>query len=130
MGLDTEKYIALTTYKRDGTAVTTPVWCVPLDGGKYGFWTSSSSGKAKRLTHTSRVLVQPSDGRGKPKPGTSALEATAVLVTGPELEGIRAKVNAKYGFMVAVSKFGNKIGELIKRKKQPYGDRGVVITLS
>jgi hypothetical protein len=32
--------------------------------------------------------------------------------------------------MVGVSKFGNKIGELIKRKKQPYGDRGVVITLS
>jgi uncharacterized protein len=130
MGLENEKYIAFTSYKRDGQPVTTPVWCVPLDDGKLGFWTSSSSGKAKRLAHTSRVQVQPSDARGNPKPGTSAKDATAVLVTGPELEGIRAKVNAKYGFMVAVSKFGNKIGELVKRKKQPYGDRGVVITLN
>jgi hypothetical protein len=130
MGLENAKYIALTTYKRDGTAVTTPVWCVPLDGGTYGFWTSSSSGKAKRLAHTARVMVQPSDARGKPKQGTTPMEATAQLVTGPELDAIRAKVNAKYGFMVAVSKIGNRIGELIKRKKQPYGDRGVVITLS
>lgn len=130
MGLENEKYIAFTTYKRDGSPVTTAVWCVPLNDGKLGFWTSSTSGKAKRLAHTSRVQVQPSDARGKPKPGTSAIDATAVLVTGPELEGIRSKVNAKYGFMVAVSKVGNKIGELVKRKKQPYGDRGVVITLS
>ncbi|HEY7628413.1 MAG TPA: PPOX class F420-dependent oxidoreductase [Ilumatobacteraceae bacterium] len=130
MSIGDEKYIAFTTYKRDGTPVTTPVWAVPLDDGKLGFWTSSSSGKAKRLGHTSKVMVQPSNGRGKPKPGSTAVQGTAVLVTGPELEGIRAKVNAKYGFMVGVSKFGNKIGELIKRKKQPYGDRGVVITLS
>lgn len=128
MGLENEKYIALTTYKRDGTPVTTAVWCVPLDGGKYGFWTSSSSGKAKRLAHTSRVVVQASDARGNPRRGTTAIDATAVLVTGPELEGIRAKVTAKYGFMVKVSKIGNRIGELVKRKKQPYGDRGVVIT--
>jgi PPOX class probable F420-dependent enzyme len=128
--LDDEKYIALTTFKRDGSPVTTPVWCVPLGDGKYGFWTSSSSGKAKRIAHTARVTVQPSDGRGKPKAGTTAMDATAALVTGPELEGIRSKVEAKYGWQVPMSKFFNRLFELIKRKKKPYGDRGVVITLS
>ena len=129
MSLGDEKYIALTTYKRDRTPVTTPVWSVPLGDNTIGFWTSSS-GKAKRLAHTSKVMVQPSDGRGRGKPGTTAVEASAVLVTGSELEGIRTKVEAKYGFMVGVSKFFNKLAELIKRKKKPYGDRGVVITLS
>lgn len=130
MSLADEKYIALTTYKRDGTPVTTPVWAVPVDDGKIGFWTSSGSGKAKRLAHTSKVTVQPSNARGVVTPGSSPIEASAVLVTGPELEGIRTKVIAKYGIMVPISKIGNKIGELVKRKKTPYADRGVVITLN
>jgi hypothetical protein len=29
---DDSQYIALTTYRRDGRAVTTPVWAVSLDG--------------------------------------------------------------------------------------------------
>ena len=52
MSLADEKYLALTTFKRDGTPVTTAVWAAPLDDGKIGFWTSSASGKAKRLAHT------------------------------------------------------------------------------
>lgn len=130
MTLADEKYIAFTTFKRDGTPVITPTWVVPVDGGKIGFWTSSGSGKAKRLAHTSKVTVQPSNSRGVVKPGTSAVEATAALVTGPDLEGIRAKVIAKYGVMVPISKFGNAIGQLVKRKKTPYADRGVVVTLN
>lgn len=46
MSLGDEKYLALTTFKRDGTPVTTPVWAAPIDEGKIGFWTSSGSGKA------------------------------------------------------------------------------------
>jgi hypothetical protein len=41
MSLADEKYLALTTFKRDGTAVTSPVWAAPLSDGKIGFWTSS-----------------------------------------------------------------------------------------
>lgn len=74
--------------------------------------------------------MQPCDGRGRVKAGTSPTEATAELVTGPQLEGIRTKVKAKYGVMVPISRFGNTIGQLVKRRKTPYGDRGVVITPS
>jgi len=129
MTLGDEKYIRLTTFRRNGTPVPSPVWVVPLDGGELGFWTSSGSGKAKRLAHTSKVLVQASDGRGKPKAGSDEIEATARLVTGGELEEIRRKVNAKYGFMTTVTKWLNTIGGTVKRKRIPYGDRGVVITL-
>ena len=128
MSLADEKYLVLTTFKRDGTPVTTPVWVAPIDDGKIGFWTSSGSGKAKRLARTPKVMVQPCDARGKVKAGTSPTEATAELVTGPQLEGIRTKVKAKYGVMVPISRFFAKIGQFIERKKIPYGDRGVVIT--
>ena len=128
MSLGDEKYLALTTYKRNGTPVTTPVWAAPVEDGKIGFWTSSGSGKAKRLAHTAKVTVQPCDARGRVKAGTSPTEATAVLVTGPQLEGIRTKIRAKYGFMCTLTKFFNKVGGILKRKRIPYGDRGVVIT--
>lgn len=130
MTLDDEKYILLTTFRRDGTAVPSPVWCVPLDGGTYGFWTSSGSGKAKRLAHTSRVTVQACDARGRPKPDSTELEATAVLVEGDELEQIRSRITAKYGFMTTITRVLNTLGGIVKRNRIPYGDRGVVITLA
>ena len=129
MGLGDEKYILLTTFKRDGTAVPTPVWSVPLDDREIGFWTSSGSGKAKRLAHTERVTVQACDARGNVKDGTDPVEATARLVDGDELDEIRPKIVAKYGFMTKVTKALGTIGGVVKRNRIPYGDCGVVITL-
>ena len=128
MNLGDEKYILLTTFKRDGSPVATPVWSVPLDGGEFGFWTSSGSGKAKRLTHTSRVLAQPCDARGKARTGTEPSEATARLVSGDELDEIRRKVEQKYGFMTKITKALGTLGGIVKRNRIPYGDRGVVVT--
>lgn len=130
MGLPDEKYILFTTFRRDGTPVATPVWVVPLADGRFGFWTSSGSGKAKRLAHTERVTVQACDARGRVKSGAPVFEATAKLVTGTELESVRAGVVAKYGVMTKFTKVFNTVGGLLKGKRIPYGDRGVVISLS
>ena len=130
MALADEKYLLLTTFRRNGTPVSSPVWAAALVGGSIGFWTSSGSGKAKRLAHTDRVTVQPCDARGRPKPGTDAMPATARLVTGAELDAIRQKIVAKYGFMTKVTKLLGQVGGIVKRKRIPYGDRGVVITLA
>ncbi len=130
MALTDEKYMLLTTFRRDGTPVKTPVWVVPLDGGSFGCWTSSGSGKAKRLAHNDKVTVQPCDARGRVKEGEPALDASARLVTGAELEAISAKVRAKYGVMAPIAHLFNTIGGFFKGKRIPYGDRGVVITLA
>ena len=128
MGLGDEKYVLLTTFKRDGTPVATPVWSVPLAGDSFGCWTSSGSGKAKRLAHTQRVTAQPCDARGKVKDGTSPTEATARLVADDELAEIRRKVEEKYGVMTKITKVLGKIGGFLKRKPIPYGDRGIIVT--
>lgn len=124
-----EQYVLFTTYKRDGTAVSTPVWWVELGDGSFGFWTSSASGKAKRLAHTQRVTVQPCNMRGVVKSGSSPAEATARVVSGAELEDIRRRVVAKYGIWTRLTKFLAKIGGFVTRKPFPYGDRGVIVTL-
>jgi PPOX class probable F420-dependent enzyme len=130
MALSDEKYIRFTTFKKDGTEVSTPTWVVALDDGKLGFYTSSTSGKVKRLKNNPKVIVQPSDSRGRAKPSSSPVNGTAVVVTGPERDTIYDKVVAKYGFMTKLTRFLAKVGGFVKRKSQPYADRGVVITLS
>ena len=130
MALSDEKYIRVTTFKKDGTEVSTPTWVVPLDDGRIGFYTSSASGKAKRLKNNPNVIVQPSDGRGRVKPDTSPVKGTATVVTGSERDVIYDKVVVKYGFMTKLTRFLAKVGGFVKRKKQPYADRGVVVTLT
>ena len=130
MGLADSKYILFTTFRRDGRPVSTPVWVVGLDDGRIGFWTSSGSGKAKRLAHTDRVTVQPCDARGRVKQGSAVTDGTARLVSGAELEQISERVRAKYGAMTKLTKVLGAIGGIVKRNRIPYGDRGVIISLS
>lgn len=123
------KYVALTTFRKAGEAVSSPVWISRLDDGSFGFWTSSGSGKAKRLAHTSRVMVQPSDPRGKPTAGSTVTEATAEMVTsGPKFDEVQRKIKAKYGYARHVTKLLGTISGIVKRNKIPYGDVVVVIT--
>jgi PPOX class probable F420-dependent enzyme len=129
MALVDEKYMLLTTTRRDGTPVPTPVWLVDLGDRRVGFWTSSGSGKAKRLAHTPSVTVQACDARGRVKAGSAPVAATAAVVEGAELETIRAAVVAKYGIQTKFTKLLGIIGGIAKGKRIPYGDRGVVVTL-
>jgi PPOX class probable F420-dependent enzyme len=128
MALSDEKYMLLTTFRRTGEAVATPVWVVDVDNGEVAFWTSSGSGKAKRLAHTARVTVQPCDSRGRVKSDTAPIEATARIVDGAELEKIRERVVAKYGFATKITKALGTIFGIVRGKRIPYGDRGVVVT--
>jgi uncharacterized protein len=128
MTISEEKYVSSTTFRKTGTPVATPTWIVGLDGGRVGFWTSSKSGKFKRLRNNPKITLQPSDARGRVKAGTASVEGTVALSTsGSDFDAVQAKVRAKYGFMVSVSKIGNTLGHL--GKSFPYGDVAVVITL-
>lgn len=59
------KYIRLTTFRRDGRAVSTPVH-VAADADVAFFRTWDVAGKAKRLRHTPAVQIAPSTLRGRP----------------------------------------------------------------
>lgn len=129
MGIEDSKYVRFTTYKRDGTPVSSATWIVPLDDGRMAFYTSSTSGKVKRLAHTSKVELQPSDSRGRAKPGTEPLAATADVVTaGADFDAVKRRIVAKYGAMTKVTRVLARIGALVKRRPFAYADRVVVIT--
>jgi PPOX class probable F420-dependent enzyme len=128
MTLGEEKYVSATTYRRSGDAVATVTWIVALDGGRFGFWTSSGSGKYKRLRNNPAITVQPSDARGRVKGGSSPVAGTAQVVTsGADFDAIQRLVRAKYGVQVPITRFLNAVAH-IGKGKFPYGDVGVIIT--
>jgi PPOX class probable F420-dependent enzyme len=128
MAISDEKYVSSTTFRKTGTPVSTPTWIIELDGGRVGFWTSSKSGKYKRLRNNPKITLQPSDGRGKVKAGSTPVAGSVELATsGQQFDAVQSKVRAKYGLMVPISHFFNTVGHL--GKSFPYGDVAVVITL-
>jgi uncharacterized protein len=71
------KTILLTTYKRDGTAVATPV-SVAFDGERAFFRSYDKAWKTKRLRHDPAVQAAPATLRGKPT--GPAIRARATLL--------------------------------------------------
>ncbi|MGZ6754287.1 MAG: PPOX class F420-dependent oxidoreductase [Nocardioides sp.] len=129
MALTDEKYMAFTTHRRSGEPVTTPVWLVPVSDGRIGFWTAMGSGKTKRLKNDPRVEVQPSDVRGRVKPGTTPVPGTAEMVqSGPLFDEVHAAVKKKYGVMTSITKvMGRLMGQ--RRSGQSYADTVVLVRL-
>lgn len=62
--LASARYVLMTTFRRDGRPVPTPLGPLGRDGKLY-FYTRSDSGKLKRIRHTRRVQLAPCDMRGR-----------------------------------------------------------------
>jgi PPOX class probable F420-dependent enzyme len=90
------KYVLLTTFKRDGSAVATPVWAVAEDGGLL-VWTPRGSGKVKRIRNSGRVTVAPCTMRGRPTGVT--VDATAMLLDAGGTLRAQDAIGRKYGWL-------------------------------
>ncbi len=91
--LSRSRTVVVTTNKRDGTSVPTPVNVVVLGEHAY-FRTWSTSGKAKRLRRDPHLLIAPSTVRGRPT--GPAVAATARLLRADEEPPVRAALARKY----------------------------------
>jgi len=88
-----ERYISLTTFKRDGTPVSTPVWVVSDDGERLLVWSGAKTWKVRRLRRDPRVLVAPSSFRGRER--GDRLPARARVIPDP---GVDRLLRRKYGW--------------------------------
>lgn len=76
-----QKYVLLTTYRRDGTPVGTPV-NIAVEGDRAFVRTWDTAWKVKRIRNNSEVEVAPSTLRGKPTGPT--IHAHARILEGDE----------------------------------------------
>jgi PPOX class probable F420-dependent enzyme len=89
------KQISLTTYRKDGTAVATPVWQVS-EGDILTTVSSADAWKVKRIRNNPQVEVTPCDIRGKVGPDARPVQGTAVLLPPEETEKARRLMESRY----------------------------------
>ena len=99
--IDNAKYVSFVSFRKSGEAVATPVWITPFEDG-YGFTIESTSGKAKRLSHTSRATIQACSYNGTITPGASIYNCEASLVMYERAEEVRDAIAHKYGLTYKV----------------------------
>lgn len=114
------KYISLTTYRKTGEAVATPVWTVPIDDKIY-VSTGAQTGKVKRLRNNTEATVALCDMRGKNV--GPAHKATARVVPYSEHPEFRNLALHKYGVQQRVVEVLDKVRN---RGKKPVGDRVLI----
>ena len=83
--LRTTKFVLLTTYRRNGTPVPTPV-CHALEDGVIYTTTGANTGKAKRIRNQSRALISACDMKGNPS--GPVYEASARILTDAEMRSV------------------------------------------
>jgi uncharacterized protein len=88
-----QKYISLTTFRRSGVPVATPVW-FGEDADKVYVMTRSDLGKTKRIRNNPKLRVAPCTIRGKVT--GPAFEALARILPPEEHAHARETINRKY----------------------------------
>ena len=119
--LGDERFVSLTTYRRTGVPVSTPVW-VARDGADLLVTTPAGSGKVKRLRHTSRVQLVPCSRSGKVAPDARPVEAVATLGEPDRPAVFRAKYGLEYRiFMLVERVFAKGSRERVLVRIRPEG---------
>jgi PPOX class probable F420-dependent enzyme len=96
LALAEERFISLTTFRRSGEPVSTPVW-VSRDGDALVVLTPAGSGKVRRLRNDPRVEIQPCGRFGKVAEGVEPLRATAEVREGAaDVVRARATIRRTY----------------------------------
>ena len=90
-------FIALTTYRKNGAPVMTPVWFIQQDG-KLFVWTAVASGKVKRLKNNPQVQLGPSNHSGKLLGAIQ--QGSAHIANAEEYPALDKAFKAKYGWQV------------------------------
>ena len=110
------KYISLTTFRKSGKPVATPVWFVEKEG-KICVWTQAHSGKMKRLRNNSKVTLAPCTMGGKVIGPT--VEGLARIVSLQEKEEVRLLLKAKYGLLQRLFAFLHRHDEIAVMEISP-----------
>ena len=115
------RYVSLTTYRRNGAAVATPVWHA-LDGGELFIVSEARAGKVKRIRNNGHVVVTVCDIRGRIAPGARSAEGTARLLDEAGTERVRELIARKY----LLSRVGNWFTTMLRLRRRPVV--GIAVT--
>ena len=100
--------ISLTTYRKSGQEVHTPVWVVNIDERGY-VRTSMKAGKIKRIRNNSDVVVAPCTSSGKITDEKVLAKAVIIEPRKDEYNMINKKFRSKYKIMYYLIMWKNNL---------------------
>lgn len=96
-----QQYIRLTTFRKSGVPVSTPVWFV-VEGDRIYLFSLASAGKLKRIRNNPGVKVAPSDFQGRAL--GPEFDASARILPGTQEKAVDSILGRKYGWQLAMLK--------------------------
>lgn len=121
------RYLSVTTFKRDGTGVATPMWFV-CDGARLFAFTDLHSAKVRRVRRNRHVLVAPCrvNGQLRSKPIPAQAE---VLTEEPDLERVRELLLARYRVSYRIVMLFYRVGRRLRGKQSVADGAALAITV-
>jgi PPOX class probable F420-dependent enzyme len=118
------RYISLTTYKRNGDGVATPVWIAGSDD-TYRFTTGDKAWKTRRLLNNPSVTVQVSDLRGRVASGATIHTGTGTVKSDPEsVAAAQQAIAKKYGWQFRATRVVDRLKTALR-----IGDQQAVVAI-
>lgn len=121
------RFLSVTSFKRDGTGVATPLWSVS-DGSRLFAFTDLRSAKVRRIRRNPVVLIASCrpDGKLRMEPVPAHAE---VLTAAPELERVRELLTTRYKISYRLVMLVYRIGRRIRRKSSVADGAALAITV-
>ena len=117
------QYVALTTYRRDGTPVVTPVWAA-AEGDSLFIFSNPNAGKVKRVRNSSRATIAPCTATGTIT--GAALPAEAFLLSDDQMSKVWSLLVKKYGIAARLFVIYDRARALLRLQRSA----GIVVHLS
>lgn len=119
------RYVRLSTFRKDGRAVPTPVWFARVGESLYVV-TGRNTGKAKRIRNHPDVALAPCDFRGRPKgpDGRAVAGITDERKGGPADRALRGKYGWQYRVFELVERWRGAEEELVFLELSPPTRKG------
>jgi uncharacterized protein len=121
------RYLSVTSFKRDGTGVATPVWFVS-DGRRLFALTDLHSAKVRRLRREPRALVASCrpDGKLRNDPVPARVE---VLTATPDLERVQELLRERYKVSYRLVMLVYRLGRRLRGQRSVADGAALAITV-
>ena len=121
------RYLSVTSFKRDGTGVATPVWFVS-DGRRLFALTDLHSAKVRRMRREPRVLVAPCRANGKlrSEPVPARVE---VLTAAADLDRVQKRLMERYKIAYRLVMLMYRLGRRLRGQRSLADGAALAITV-
>jgi uncharacterized protein len=121
------RYLSVTSFKRDGTGVTTPVWFVS-DGGRLFALTDLHSAKVRRMRRNPHVLIASCRADGKLR--SEAVPARVeILTASADLDRVQELLKERYKISYRVVMLIYRVGRRIRGRRSVADGAALAITV-